>query len=222
MVDADNNEQTPEMKKGGDGLDQLASFKSELDQKLSEVQQQLLAINSQFSAAQAARNAPANEEVTDEDIFEPKKLEAKMTAKATAIAERMIKEEQRKSAVIYELAKDYPEIQSDVQLQAAVREAQKTLPEGMRDTAEGYEMAVLKAVAKQGILPKSKRQQISSGDDFSMESRGVGNRARQQKKAKASSTTRAFAEFLRGRTLTEEESKRLDEAAARTRYNRYE
>jgi hypothetical protein len=218
-MSADNNE-TPETKQDGQSADQLASFKSELDNRLSEVQAQLAQINQQFMAASQSRVSAA-EDVSDDDIFEPKKLEQKITSKATAIAADMIREEQRKTAVIYDLGKEFPEIHTDVQLQTAIREAQKSLPESMRDSAVGYETAVLKAVAKQGILPKSKRPDNST-DDFSVSgSRSIGNQSKGGKKGKASEGTRAVAELLRGRALTKEEEARLDEASTRSNYSRY-
>lgn len=204
--------------------DLAQELKSSVDSKLAEVQAQLDAMNRQFMEGfQAMKRATQPEpsmEVSDDDVFDPKRLKEKVLSEAKRTATEMLQEERKKNSTIYNLAKEYPEINTDQSLQKAILDAQKSLPVSLQDTAEGYELAVMKAVAQQGVLPKSKRAAKEIDPDVSAGSRG-GRQERSQAKKKLSENTLRFAELLRGRELTEEEMKNLEKAAQRDDYLRY-
>lgn len=217
MADVDNSN-APDTK-----VDPTEEIRKTVDSKLAEVQAQLEAMNQQFANSlqtitKSMAPAPVTE-VSDDDFFEPKKLKEKILAEATKTAQEMLMEDRRKNATIYQLAQEYPEIQTDRDLQKAILDAQKALPKSLQDTADGYELAVMKAIAKQGVLPKSKRQVVD--EDVSS---GSGRGSRQtsaSKPAKLSEKTIAVAELLRGRALTDEEMKSLEVTSKRDSYGKY-
>lgn len=196
-----------------------------VEARLNEVAEQIRAMNEGFAAATAALTAakPAArvEEVEDDDIYEPKKLKGKILNEATSIARSLMQEERQKDQTIYGLAQEYPEIHSSAEVRKAVLAEQAKLPAAFKDTAAGYEMAVLKAVTSQGLVPKSKRQSVDA-DISAGNGRGTGAGARSAGSAKkVSENTVMIAELLRGRELSKEELKSLESAAQRQHYNRY-
>jgi hypothetical protein len=210
----------------GEKIDQLATIKSELDQKFAAITEQIKTQNDAFAQAfdRLANPRQPVAEVDDSDVFDAKTLNKKVTSAAASVAEEMIREERRKNATIYQMAQEYPEIHTDRELQKEIVAVQKTLPKHLQDTVEGYEMAVLKAVVSKGVTPKSKRQ-APTEDDFSVSSssssRSGERRERAQSKRKVSDDTLIVAELLRGRELTDEEKKGLEVAAQRESYTKY-
>jgi hypothetical protein len=221
-MSADSNE-TPKSN-SSEQADSIATIKSDLDSKLSEVQQQLAQMNEFMQSQQRAAAKPQATEIDDSDVFDAQSLNRKVTQAADSVARELLAQERQKNATIYQMAQEYPEIHSDKDLQKEILSAQKTLPKSLQDTAEGYEMAVLKAVSKQGLVAKSRRQAASSDDDFSVGSRSSSStksEGRRSSGKKVSEATLAAAELLRGRALTDEERKGLEQAASRDTYNRY-
>lgn len=217
MADVDNNS-APDSK-----VDATEEIRKTVDSKLAEVQAQLEAMNQSFANSlqtitRSMQPQTPVTEVSDDDFFEPKKLKEKILAEATKTAQEMLMEDRRKNATIYQLAQEYPEIQTDKSLQKEILEAQKALPKSLQDTADGYELAVMKAIAKQGVLPKSKRQTVD--DDISAGG-GRSTRTTAKKEAKLSDKTIMVAELLRGRALTEEEMKSLEQTSKRDSYGKY-
>jgi hypothetical protein len=216
VADVDNQGKAPESQTDK-GLEEI---RGKMESELSSIKDQLAAMNDQYLQGQREIKSaltPKQAVVDDDDFFDPKALRSKILSEATATAGEMLAEERRKNATIYTLAQEYPEIQSDRELQKSILEAQKGLPKSIMDTADGYEMAVLKAIAKKGLLPKSKRPVVD--DDFSS---GSGRSAKQSTKtAKASDKTVMIAELLRGRALTKEEAESLEQASKRDTYGRY-
>lgn len=221
MADADNKEDTSD--KAGKGPD-LSGLKTDIDAKLAEVNDQIASMNQQFvTGMKAITDAvkPKKDEVDDDDAaYEPAKFRQKVLSEASSIFDKKLKEEQSKNATVYNLAQEYPEIQTNADVRKAVLEAQKTLPEEIRDTALGYETAVLRAVSKQGLVPKSKRDANLDPDIAAGGGRGTGTGQR-DKKVKVSENTLAIAQLL-GRDITDKNVlKGLEEAAQRTTYTRY-
>lgn len=220
-MSADSKNETPESK-----VDPIASIKTEIDSKLAEVKAQIEAMNSSFAEGMSALTSTLkpqkNVEVTDDDVFSPRELKDKILSQAAEMSQQMLNEERKKNSTIYQMAQEYPEIQTDRELQNEILKAQKSLPKSLQDTAEGYEMAVLKAVARQGVLPKSKRPVAGVDDDISVgSSRSPGEGRKTSGKVKVDEKTIAFAELLRGRELTDEEVKGLESATKRDSYSRY-
>lgn len=206
MADADtkenlsnDNTQQPQSK----GNDALAS-------SLAEVQEQLRNMNAQMEATQKAL-IDSKKPITPQkeiNLYDPEQL----LQAANEAMDRKYRAERAKDVTIYELSKEYPEIQTDSKIRQAVLEAQKGIPESFRDTAEGYEMAVLKAVSKAGLIAKSKRQTVD--EDVSIEPRS-GGRERSRGKTKVSEKTLAVAAMF-GRDINDPKVlASLEEAANR-------
>jgi len=216
-----DNTNAPDQKKPSEGL---AELRSDIDTKLLAVQEQLKAMNQSYAQgldniAQRMTSPTREETIDDSDVFSPAKLRDKILTEATRTTNEILAENRKKDLAIYQMTQEYPEIQSDPKLQNQITEALKTLPKSMQETADGYEIAILKAVAKQGILPKSKRPTPNSSDDFSMSSRSAGGRPKAREKVAAE--TLAISELL-GRDIKDPEVlKRLEEATNRDTYNRY-
>lgn len=210
-MSADNQNTPPEDQNTNppvNGNDKLAS---QLESVTELIRQQNEAFAAQFAKLEAQQAKPKNEE--DDNLYDPKNL----LARSEQIMTRRLQEEKAKDSMIWELAQEYPEIKSDAKLRAAVLEAQKSLPESIRDSATGYESAVLKAVSKAGLVPKSKRQ--TQDPDVSMEVRGNGER--RQGKQKISQATLATAQLM-GRDINDPETlKRLEEASQRINYSKW-
>lgn len=204
-LDTSQTTDTKDQSKGNDGLAALQEQLKSMNEKLEATQQAIL----------AAQKPQTQTQEREYNLYEP----ADALKAATDAAAKLIKEENRKNHMIYSLSQEYPEIQSKPEVRQAVLEAQRTLPTSMQDTAEGYEMAVLKAVAKSGLLAKSKRQTVD--DDVSFGS-GSGSRREETKtKVKVSKETLAFAELM-GRDIKDPKVLASLEQAANRNFGKYE
>lgn len=215
-MSADNtnetSQKTDQEKDTSKGNDVLAT-------RLAEVQEQLRQMNASMEATQtaiaAANKRQVQVEEKEDNLYDPKQL----LAKSEEVMNRRLREEKAKDNMIYSLAQEYPEIQTDTKLRNAILDAQKGLREDIRDTADGYEMAVLKAVSKAGLTPKSKRQTVD--EDISTGPRGGNPGTKRTGRVKVSEKTLAIAQLM-GRDISDPEVlKRLEEASNRDRYDKY-
>jgi hypothetical protein len=214
-MSADNSNNPPD----DQTTDNQVKGKDALAEQLAGITEMLRVQNEATEArfaALAAQNNQSKRKVEEEDdnLYDPKNL----LRKSEEIFSQKLRDEKAKDAMIWDLAQEYPEIKSDTKLRAAVLEAQKSLPENLRDTATGYESAVLKAVSKAGLIPKSKRQ--SQEEDVSMSPRG-GGESRPKGKAKVTQNMLAIAQLM-GRDVNDPETiKRLEAAAQRDTFNKF-
>lgn len=218
-MSADNNDQNSAPKQD----DILSTVRGELDSKLAEVTNQIKALNDVYAKnfeAIATQIAPKKQEpaIGDDDIYDPGKLSEKVSSVASKIAGEALAKERQLNSKIYELSQEFPEIQSDKDLRKAVLEMHNQIPGYLKDSPEGYEMAVLKAVAKAGLVPKSKR--LETDEDVSLSSRG-GSKVKPTSRKKVSDTTLMLAELM-GRDINDEKVlKGLEEASNRDRWGKY-
>jgi hypothetical protein len=225
MTNADNND-TPESAKGKTS-DPIASFKTEIDSKLSEVTKALEAINNATSANTEALTSivraakpQADMTIKEDDVYDPAAISRKVEALAEKKTNELLKEQRRQDMLIANLSKEYPEINSDSTLMNKIVSAQKALPEGLRNTAEGIEMAILKTVTQEGIVPKSKRK-VDADADVSFSGSRSGSTSKPKGKVKVDEATLEIARLM-GRDVTDEKVlKGLEEAANRDTYLRY-
>ncbi len=215
MADADNKNTSSE----NDQIDQ-SKGNDKLAATLAKVQEQLSAMNAQTQATAEAilqmrqQQATAiTKEVSDDDLYDPKTL----LNKAGDIMQRQLREERAKNAMIYNLGQEYPEIHSDSAVRQSVIDAQKGLRPDLQDTADGYEVSVLKAVAKHGIMPKSKRPVLD--EDASSAPRGGSSGPR--KKVKVSEDTKTIAAMMGLNVEDSETLKQLEKHANRDTYSKY-
>lgn len=214
-MSADNKPDAPDQKAFTEALGNL---RSETDTKLAEITAQLKAQNETFARGfQALMPKPAPEpQIDDGDVLDPRGLRDKILAEANRTVEQVLNEERRKNMTLANLSKEYPEINTDSKFQDSVVEAQKSLPASIRDTADGYELAVMKAVAKQGILPKSKRAEESDDSYTAPAAASSSQRPRPPSKgSKVDDRTLAVAQLL-GRNIDDPNVRKgLEEASKR-------
>lgn len=203
----------------------VKGLQSKLDSELGAVKDQLKAMNDAFASGmqqlatamtpkQPQQQPRQQSGFTDADFLDPQALQGKVTNLAQDIASRALAREREMNATIYNLAQEYPEIQTDQKIKQAVVEAHKTLPAEMRDTAVGYETAVYRAVSKEGLQPKSKRQIV---EDAPVASGGKGGgQGKPDKKAKVDPRSIEFARLL-GRPVDDPNYvKELEKTTARS------
>jgi len=137
-----------------------------------------------------ARSQRQPEPRKERNFYEP----TEMLEEVEERVERKIQAEAAKNLKIAELSKEYPELNSDAKMIQAVVKELEAVPAAIRNSPEGYEMAILKTVHKQGLTPKSKRRDNSIDEDISL-----GNSGRRQpppKRVKVSEETLAAAELM--------------------------
>ncbi len=216
MANADEN--TTSQNTNSNGATGNTGNQDALTKQLAEIQENLGRMNSQMEATQAAiaaanQRAMPQTKQEEENLFEPQQMINKMEK----IFDTRLRSEKAKDLTIYQLAQEYPEIQTDSKLRQAVLEAQKSIPEAIRDTSDGYELAVLKATQKAGLVPKSQRKVVE--DDPSYDSRRAVTKAKPR--VKVSDATLQVAELM-GRNINDPETlKRLEDAANRDTYAKY-
>ncbi len=224
MADAEQQDNTSQQNTQNSGGNKV-------EQELAKVQEQLQAMNRLYEAQSAAianmakpQTRQADPIIEDDDFYDAKKLNAKVTQTSKAIASEIVARERELNATIYNLAQEYPEIQTNAEIRSAVVAAHDSVPESLRGSAVGYEMAVLKAVSKAGIIAKSKRKETSVDDDISSgggSSGGSSSSGRAPKKKVVTDKMLALAELL-GRDIKDKNVlKGLEEAANRDTYSKY-
>jgi hypothetical protein len=167
----------------------------------------------------AAPSRPTTPTISDEDIYDANKLGSKVNEMAARIANEALAKDRSLNAKIFELSQEYPEIQQDGALRKAILESHNAMSESLRDTPEGYEMAVLRAVSKQGVLPKSKRNNIDP--DAAAGGSGMSLASRQEPKRKVAQETLLVAQLLGRDVNNPEVLKGLEEATNRDSFNRF-
>ena len=199
---------------------------NKIELELAKVQEQLASMNRLYEAqsqaiANMAKPPKAPEpEIADDDIYDPKALASKVLKKTDEVVSQALARERELNSTIYSLTQDYPEISSDAAMRKAVIEAHNQVPEALRGTAAGYEMAVLKATSKAGLVPKSMRKDIKVDEDISA---GGGSSRSERSKSKKAVTDKmiAFAQLLGRDTSDPKVLKGLEEAANRDTYGKF-
>ena len=216
MADADNNNNPPANgQTGGAG----ANTGVDIGAQLALLGETLKAMNERMDVIQAQRTTVPEPKVEPANLYDPDQLLAEVNKRVEQQVSQRVRADREKDTVIYNLTQDFPEIQSDPKVRASIMEAQKELRPEIRDTAQGYELAVLKATAKHGLVRKANRPVVD--DDVSLAPRGAGNANRGGKKAKLSPEQMAAAEMMGINLNDPERVKRLEEANQREDWLRY-
>src|SRR4051812_18699154 len=170
MADADQQETSQD-----NAENKSAPTGTKIDQQLAEIANMLAAQNAQMQATQealaaaAAANKPPKQatEVPD-PVYDRDGYTRYVDQRADQIAQRAVARERALNTVVYQMSQDYPEIATDAAIKKTIQEYQRALPEALRETADGYETAILKAAHKHGLVPKSKRANSQIDEDISM------------------------------------------------------
>lgn len=186
MTNADTKENLPDDSQESKGKDTYAETLANVTAQLAQLAAEQKATQQAIIAA--TRKQEPEEEVSQDNEYNP----AVILKRADQAMDRRLKAERAKDTMIYNMAEEYPEIRTNQKIKDAVVEAHKLVPESIRDSADGYKMAVLEAVQKNGLVPKSRRQTVD--EDVSMSPRGGGER--RQKSEKISNATLATAELM--------------------------
>lgn len=220
MTDADNQEQTSQQNtQNSDG--------TRVEAELAKVQAQLEAMNQLYAeqskaiASLATKPQRQEVEISDDDVYDPKALSAKVLKKTDEVISQHLARERELNATIYNLTQEYPEISSNASMRKAVIDAHNAIPDSLKGTAAGYEMAVLKVTSKEGLVPKSKRKDVQVDADIS--AGGGSSRSESRPKGKKAVTEKmiALAQLLGRDTNDPKVMKGLEEAANRDSYGRY-
>ncbi len=181
------------------------------------LQTQLQTMNSKMEetlAAIAAATKKPEPKPEEQNLYEPNNMVNHMEK----IFDTRLRAEKQKDMTIYNLAQEYPEIQTDPKIRQAVLEAQKSVPEHIRDTSEGYELAVLKAAGKNGLIPKSQRKTVDDEVSYDGSRRAA---AKAKPRTKVSDATIMAAQLMGRNTDDPEVMKRLEEATNRDTFTKY-
>lgn len=214
MANADDNtasQSTDQTKGKDDGSNAQAEALKALQTQLAEMNQRLETQATILQEAAKRANPPPKQE--DQNLYEPQNMVNHMEK----IFDTRLRAEKQKDMTIYNLAQEYPEIQTDAKVRQAVLDAQKTVPESIRDTSEGYQLAVLQATSRAGLIPKSQRKTVE--DDVSYD--GTRRTAAPKKRTKVSDATIMAAQMMGRNTDDPEVMKRLEDAVNRDSYTKY-
>lgn len=212
-MSADNTDQTLP-----DAKTEKAKGKDDNTSILAEMQEQLRAMNDRMEATQTAiaeankRAAPPQKQ-EEENLYDP----TVVLARAEKIFDTRLREEKQKDITIFQLADEFPEIKSDPKVRQSVMEAQKGLPSHLQDTAQGYELAVLQATSKHGLIKRSQRKVVEDEPSYD----GTRRSNRSEKKAKVSQATLDAAALMGVNVEDPDTVKRLEGYTNRDTYSKY-
>lgn len=224
-------ESAGEAAEGGQNV--IQNLKAEMERKLGNItesmaqsnaliQQQLQALIQASQPQQSSQAQADPESFYDTNPAEYKRrIKEEVLNEAKKVQEQTLKRQTALNNTIYQLSQEFPEIQTaGSDLQKAVLEAHNALPESMRETPEGYELAVQRAAAKAKIKPKSQRGEAASSDDFTMGSKPAKKSGKQE--SAVTDDMLQMAKLL-GRNVDDPDfRKRLEKAASRKNWKQYE
>lgn len=213
--------------------DPVKNIKSEFSRKFENLQQEFRTQNEQMQSIlqvlqekqQAGTSTQAEDKLADLIYDNPEKalevMERRISSKVEQQLDQRTQAAQKTAQVVSQVQALYPEFknESSEAYQAALK-IHQNLPSHLRGTAEGAEMAMLKAVTNMGLIPASKRQKADESDDFTMQgSRGSSEARKQSKKEpKVEQATIDFAKLLNPGKSEEDIIKGLKQTVSRDSY----
>lgn len=223
---SDERDESQENESGFNAKSELEALREQLAEMNQQYQANMQSIVDTITTQSQAKYQPQEDPYMTEEEKRIKMLESKISDLETSGAKRtqdMIRRERELDNTVVRLASQYPEIQADASVQKAVVSEHNKLNKSLQDTAEGYELAVQRAVSKLGLVPKSKRQQAESGDDYMASGKKSGGSATVKKgKTKVDEKTLAFASLL-GRDINDPKVlEGLEKASERQKWLKYQ
>lgn len=214
----------------------LKGFKSEIDTKFSSVADQLKALQagwqeSMQTVTDAIINTRTQKVDPPEDIYvDPdeaarlEKVKRSAVEEATRSTQALLAKERERDRVLASYAAQYPEMQTPSSaFNKAILEAHKSIPKSLQETAEGYEMAILRAASQLGVVPKDKRQ--SSDESFTFGGGPSGEPRSKAKSKELEEGTVMLAQLINqaaGRPVDDKVLEGIKQASKREKWNRYE
>jgi hypothetical protein len=177
----------------------------------------------------APPQAPQQVKQVEIDPYNPESIKQflaeqtrQISDQASRTVDETLKRERALNATVGRLAQEYPEINSDPAIMKEVINEHNRLSAGLKETAEGYELAIQRVVSAKNLVPKSRRQ-ASQTDDFSASGSGNrGGRQRGSEKKEVSDTTKTVSALLGRDTDSDEYKKNMEQVQSRKSFHRYE
>lgn len=206
----DSGQEVQDQQVNNSGEDRFKNLQSEFSRKIENIQQQfqsqsatLEAVLATLQERSAAGTATQAEENLKDLIYDDpdKALEVMERKIASNVDKRLTEQQQRQQKtvqVITQVQAEYPEFKSESsEAYQKALQIHATLPKHLIGTAEGAEMAMLKAASQMGLIPANKRQKQDETEDFTMQGKRGGDQRRTEKKEPSvSQATIDFARLL--------------------------
>ena len=186
-MSADNTQETSQTQSNtAQDKGQSDAF-AEVKAQLAELARNQAATMDAVASVARSTARPAAAEV-EENLYEPETLlrRAEQRAEAKILARETLQ------LKVMEMAKEYPEINSDTKIMNDVQAQLRNLPANLQQTPEGYEIAINRAASSNKLVPRSRRQTVD--DDISVSNAGVDRRS--SKKQKVTSEQLELAALL--------------------------
>lgn len=205
-------------------VDPIKNMKSEFARKSANMESQLA--NTQAQLDQLMQQLTANaqqpkQKIAKDLIYDnPEEFVSQVEARAVARAEQMINQKSQANMqlqnVVNDIQSKYSEF-SETGSEAASLALQiaSKLPQSIRGTAEGAEVAMMRAVAQLGLTPKSKKVP-SAGDDFVGTS--SGSQKAPQARGRQDQLQREFARLLGADLNNKPTAKEFEKAQKRSKW----
>lgn len=196
-----------------------------LNSRFAEITQSLQELASQKAAAAAAPQPTVS--LRDKMFDNPDEAAEIITQRATERADQMISarmdRQQAMQQRINEVTVEYPEfMQNNGEASVTARRIHDTLPNHLRNTAEGAELALQRAALQLGLTPASRRRKPAGVDDgYIPPSSGSGRGRSQPKENELSDEQFTFAHLLNESIGRKFDDKKLKQYAGRKTWNKF-
>lgn len=178
---------------------EIESLKNQIASMNASWQQNMNTVVDAVLSSKQQQTETVNE---DEDLssISVKDFKNKILSEVTNVVEEKTaaatKKQQQLSSTIVKLSQDFPEIQNaNSKLSKKMVEFHDSLPKHLKETPEGYEMALLKASNELGMVPVKQRR--SGDEDFSFGGEGsFSGEAPKAKQKKIDPKTLQFAALM--------------------------
>lgn len=196
--------------------DPIKQIKSEFGRKQDNVMNELNSLKSQLSqiadtVIQAAATKRATSESSEEmpdPVMDPKGYKEYMRKELRRDVDESLNAERERNTVLSSLVANYPELQSgSSELTQTALRIYNSLSASEKASPSGYKIAVMQAAQEVGVLPMSKRQKQSQGDeDFTLSSSSSTARQKPSQRAKEEKIDDKTLEFakLLGRPVNDD------------------
>lgn len=212
--------------------DPLKNLKSEVSRKfenqqahLAQLNESLKALAAQLQQGSTATPAPASirEKIYDNPDEAAQIIEDRAVAKAEQRISAKIERQQAMQQRVLELTGEYPEFsQSNSEATLAAQRIHATLPESLKNTAEGAELAIQRAAMQLGLTPSSRRRRPAGSDDgYIPSSKGSPRGRPQSNEPELNDEQFTFAHLLNESIGRKPDEKKLKQYAGRKNWTKF-
>lgn len=209
----------------------LKNMKSEFSRKIENLSSSLAQQNQQMEALlgrmqQQAAPPEVNDNIADLIYSDPASAVNKIVEKVTKQVETKHQQTATAQQTVVKLQGEYPEL-GDMRTNAykAAERYYDQLPATLKGTAEGAEIALMRAVREEGLMPKGKRERTES-EDFSLDGEGarrnVEPKGAKGKKSEIDPRTLGFADLMGKNIKDPKYLERLKKESTRESWNKWQ